>query len=275
MRHLEEWRVSDGVQSVRDSWISRSPPDKLGVTKRYVIFGEARGWLLSQLEVPNHSLILDVGFGRGFLAFESASAFEAHVVGIDFLGGEQVKIAIAGGRIANLTNQISWVVGNAGAMPFRGVQFDAVISFNALQDVVLTGGEEVLRRVLKESLRVLRPGGVLAFADNGYPESSLRQSQKLYQLIQRREFGVGLPTTRVVSNELENQGLTNMTELRYDPSISMDEKEAKIEIKDIVDARPFGKVFNFHSLWEDYARQISDTGLSYPEVLLIMGKRKE
>jgi SAM-dependent methyltransferase len=160
-------------------------------------------------------------------------------------------------------------------MPFHSMKFDAVISFNALQDVVMTGGEQVLTRVLKESLRVLKPGGVLGFADNGYPESALRESQKLYELIQRKEFGAGLPPIRIVANELQNQGLTNLVELRYDPSISLDEREAKIELKDVVEARPFGKRFNFRILWENYANRIIDTSFSYPDVLLIMGKRKE
>jgi ubiquinone/menaquinone biosynthesis C-methylase UbiE len=230
---------------------------------------------LSQLHLPNHSLILDVGFGHGFLSFETASAVAAHVVGIDFLGGEQVKIAAGGRRIAKLTSQISWVLANAEIMPFRSTQFNAVISFNALQDIVMTGGEQVLTRVLKESLRVLRPGGILGFADNGYPESALKESQSLYEQIQRKEFAASLPSIRVVAKNLQEQGLTNLVELRYDPRISLDEAEAKIELKDIVDARPFGKVFNFRTLWENYERQIVETGLSYPDVFLIMGKRKE
>ncbi len=231
--------------------------------------------MLGQLHLLRHSLILDVGFGHGFLSFETASAAAVHIVGIDSLGGGQVKIAIGGRRISDLTMRISWVVGNAGMMPFQSMQFDAVISFNALQDVVMTGGEHMLTRVLEESLRVLRPGGVLGFADNAYPESAQRESQKLYELIQRKEFGARLPSIRVIAEELENQGLTNLTELRYDPNISLDEREAKIELRDIVEARPFGKVFNFRTLWQNYAKRIAHTGLSYPDVLLITGKRKE
>jgi ubiquinone/menaquinone biosynthesis C-methylase UbiE len=105
--------VSTAVQRARSSWTSQSPRDKVGVTERYVIFGEARHWMLSQLRLPNHSLILDVGFGHGFLSFETASAVAGHIVGIDFLGGEQAKMAIGGRRVANLTSRISWVVGNA------------------------------------------------------------------------------------------------------------------------------------------------------------------
>ncbi len=266
-------RVSEGVQRVRDRWLAGSPAEKLGVTERYVIFGEARRWVLEKLSHSQADLVLDVGFGHGFLSFEAASTLDAQIIGIDFTRGEQVRIATGGLKLAKLLDRVSWVTGDARMMPFPKAQFDAVVSFNTLQDPCMTGGLQALMKTLEESSRVLKPRGLLCIADNLYPECARTVSQKLYAKIHRDEFRAVLPSKEQVLQKLKENGLEELVESRYDPKVTLSGKEAGIELRDVVEARPFGMDFDFETLWGKHGMDVNRTGLSYPDVLLIMGKR--
>ena len=120
---------NDGIARIRERWFKGGPPEKVGVTQRYVEFGEARRWLIDRLDLRTGN-ILDLGSGHGFLTFEVVSRTRCHVVGLDFLAGEQMKMAKGGGRLGGFADSISWVVADARTIPFPDNTFDVVVSFN-------------------------------------------------------------------------------------------------------------------------------------------------
>jgi len=101
----------------------------------------------------NAGLILDLGTGPGYLPMEIVKRSpHLHVVGID-LSRKLIKMAQIKAFKAGLHDKLHFEVGNAAQLTFRDNTYDMVIS---------TGMLHVLRDpvpVLKESYRVLKPGG--------------------------------------------------------------------------------------------------------------------
>jgi cyclopropane fatty-acyl-phospholipid synthase-like methyltransferase len=216
-----------------------------------------------------HGTVLDLGFGHGFLSCEIAVQTNANVVAIDFLGGDQLRIAKSGVRTGGLEDRISFVTGDARRLPFSPGSFECVVSFLALEDVNMTGGRQSLTSVIENSVQALRPGGLLAFADDMFLECAKEKSQKLYSRIQNDEFQAGLPSKEIILSVLTKHGLRNVKEVSYDPNVTLGPEEAKVELKDVVEAKPFGKSFDFAKLWQKHGKEIETFGLSYPSILLI------
>ncbi len=265
--------MTDPLVQIRSKWFEGTPKEKIGVTERYVVFGEARRWMIDRLRLNNYKTILDMGSGHGFLSFELASKTKALVLGLDFLTGKQLKIAIRGAKTGGLQNRISWVVGDARTMPFPPDELDCILSFLSLQDVYMTGGKTALSRILEDCARVVRLHGLVTLADNFFPECTKSPSQKLYSRIHKEEFGAVLPSKDLIISKMQTCGLDIVEEAYYDPQIRLDKEESKVELRDIVDARPFGKVFDFERIWTKYGNKIGDTGLAYPRVLLIVTRK--
>ena len=218
--------------------------------------------------------VLDMGSGHGFLTFELASRTKSRITALDVLAGGQLEDSVRGARAAGVNERISWIVGDGRACPFQDSSFDAVVSFLALEDIHMIGGNDALQMVVQESCRLLKDGGRLLFADNMFPECARTEAQELYWTIQSKEFHAGLPSKRVVLNLLRERGMAGLLEEEYDPKIDLDEKEAKVELLDIADAKPFGKVIDFGSLWKRYGESIGRVGLAYPRVLSIMAYKQ-
>lgn len=265
--------MREGLAKIREEWFRGSPPEKLGVTERYVVFGETRAWVVDQLRLSREETVLDLGFGHGFFSFEMASRTHARVVGLDFDRSERGRTAKGGARIAGQRDRIDWTLADGRMMPFTDGTFDAVASFLSLQDVYMTGGASALERVLENSCKILKRGGLLALADNLFPECARDDRQQLYARIHQEEFHAMLPSKEVVIKKLRGCGLANLWEHRYDPRIVLNENESRIELLDIADARPFGMVFDFDRLWAKYRAEIGELGLAYPDILLIQGRK--
>ena len=88
------------------------------------------------------------GYGTAMLARSAASA-----VGVD-LSEETVKAASA----KYAANNLSYVVGDAQAMPFADASFDCVVSFETIEHVTDP------RRLVAEIRRVLKPSGLLVLS---------------------------------------------------------------------------------------------------------------
>jgi SAM-dependent methyltransferase len=113
------------------------------------------GHLVRFADVKPGQAVLDVGTGTGVVAITARSA-GATVSGLDLtpslLAQARENAAVAGHR------DIVWHEGDAEALPFHDGEFDVVLSqfghmFAPRPDVAVG-----------EMLRVLRPGGVIAFA---------------------------------------------------------------------------------------------------------------
>ena len=102
--------------------------------------------------------ILDIGCGIGGPAFEMAQTHGASVTGID-LEAPLIERAQARARELGLDDQCTFKVVAAGALPFPDQAFDIVVSSGAF-----TQTEDKVA-ILRESLRVLRPGGWISCYD--------------------------------------------------------------------------------------------------------------
>jgi SAM-dependent methyltransferase len=104
--------------------------------------------------VRSDQAVLDLGCGTGPVAL-TAARFGASVCGVD-LTPELLERARENSRIAGL--QVDWREGDAEAIPFPNAQFDVVLSqfghmFAPRPEVAVA-----------EMLRVLKPGGTIAFS---------------------------------------------------------------------------------------------------------------
>lgn len=112
------------------------------------------GHLVRAAGVRTGQNLLDVATGTGVVAITARRA-GARVTGLD-LTPELIERARENARIAN-AEAIEWRVGDAEAMPFEDASFDVVLS---QMGHMFTPRPEVVTR---ELLRVLKPGGTLAF----------------------------------------------------------------------------------------------------------------
>lgn len=106
---------------------------------------------------PEGSRVLDVGCGAGFLA-EHLAGFGYAVTGLDASKG---AIAVAGGNRSKLPpeaqHRLQYVLGSGENLPFREENFSAVCCMDVLEHVKNPAA------LIKESLRVLKPGGLFFF----------------------------------------------------------------------------------------------------------------
>lgn len=135
---------------------------------RLMTFGQDRRWrryAVQQAALPPAGRLLDVATGTGDIAFEALRQHPgAAVVGADF-STEMMRVgrARAGGE------RVTWVNGDALALPFADASFDAVSSGYLMRNVVDVPG------AFREQVRVVKPGGrVVALDTSPPPRSALR-----------------------------------------------------------------------------------------------------
>lgn len=116
------------------------------------------GILVAHLHLRSGERVLDVATGTGFTAFALAAA-GASVVGVDL-----TLPMLQEGRRLQPEAAVRWVVGDAGALPFRAATFDVVTARRAPHHF------PDLRGALAEMTRVLRPGGRLGIVDQSPPD---------------------------------------------------------------------------------------------------------
>ncbi len=108
--------------------------------------------------VGRQTRVLDVASGAGTSARVLAEHFGCEVVGLDY-SAKNVARARQLTAEANLTKQVSFVHGDAEALPFEAASFDVVMCECALCTF------PDMATALGEMGRVLRPGGRLAVSD--------------------------------------------------------------------------------------------------------------
>ncbi len=134
-----------------------------GIASRYerpavfFSYGQYRRWhrsLVSRLQLPAESRVLDVCTGTGLVAMDIARHSQVHVVGIDLSDG---MLAAAQGNVrGHGVQNVTLVQGRAEQLPFADATFDLVVFTYLLRYV------QDPQAVLHELSRVLRPGGQLA-----------------------------------------------------------------------------------------------------------------
>ena len=118
--------------------------------------------------------ILDVATGTGMVAFALA-ARGAEVLGLDqsesMLGGAQARLQ----RMPDLAGRLSFLLGQAEALPFADGEFDA-LSFTYLLRYV-----DDRAATMRELSRVVTPGGRIGMVEFGVPsDPSLRVLWRIY-----------------------------------------------------------------------------------------------
>lgn len=113
--------------------------------------------------------VLDIGSGNGVLAVKLAQQHgEAEVVGIDYWGKdwEYSKGACEkNARAAKVEDRVHFQKSDAAALEFASETFDGAISNLTFHEVQSVADK---RAVVREALRVVKPGGTFAFVDYFY-----------------------------------------------------------------------------------------------------------
>ncbi len=149
---------------------------------RLLSFGQDPRWrrfLVSRVEVAAEDVVLDVATGTAAVALELVRQFGCSVVGLDqspeMLAGARERVERAGA-----SERIRLVEGNAERLPFADDSF-AALTFTYLLRYV-----DDPAATLRESARVVRPGGTVGMLEFGLPRGVWRGLWEAY-------VRVGLP----------------------------------------------------------------------------------
>lgn len=130
--------------------------------------GVASHALIEALALGEGQWVLELGCGTGNTALRLASRGDAYVVGLDVLSE---MLAAARRRLQGMTDRCFLVRADAALLPFPEQSFDRVYTESTLG----IQRDAVIRKMLVEAHRVLRPGGLFV-ANEAIWKSSVDQS---------------------------------------------------------------------------------------------------
>ena len=122
--------------------------------------------IIGRLKGQIEGRILDIGSGNGVLAVKLAQRQpRAEVVGIDYWGKDweySKSVCEKNASAAQVESRIHFQKGDAAALDFPSDTFDGAVSNLTFHEVKSAPDK---REVLREALRVVKPGGSFAFVD--------------------------------------------------------------------------------------------------------------
>ncbi|KAL9616686.1 MAG: hypothetical protein Q9160_008474 [Pyrenula sp. 1 TL-2023] len=125
------------------------------------------GKMLEALHCAKGAKVLDAGCGTGHVALYMAKEGGFHVEGIDLTPHHIVK-ATRNIQLAGMTNQVRAKVGDYHNLEdFENADFDGIYTMETLVHSINP------REVLKEFLRILKPGGSLVMHEYDHPRIEL------------------------------------------------------------------------------------------------------
>jgi len=152
------------IPALRFDWLT---PVYDPVLRRMMPESTLKQRLITQAQIVAGQRVLDLGAGTGTLTIMVKQACPgADVVGLD---GDPRVLATARDKAAAAGVAISFDRGLATVLPYDEARFDRVLSSLMLHH--LTTADKVL--ALRETWRVLRPGGELHVLDFGPPHNAL------------------------------------------------------------------------------------------------------
>ncbi len=130
------------------------------------LMGEIHEFLLQHLSYDGQGTVLDIGCGAGALTIRCAKQYpEAELVGMDYWGKEwsyAKEQCEANADAEGVADRCRFEKGDAAKLSYVDESFDAAIS-NFVFHEVRTAADK--RDVVREALRVIKPGGSFAFQD--------------------------------------------------------------------------------------------------------------
>ena len=138
--------------------------------------------LVEGLEIRERR-ILDIGCGIGGPAFVLASKYGAHVVGTD-IEPQLIDQARLRAERLGLDSNCEFVAVEPGPMGFPDESFDVVLSTGVIMQI------ENKREIFEESLRVLKPGGILTCYDWMKPEGEYSEDMHYWFKMERLTYSM-------------------------------------------------------------------------------------
>lgn len=140
--------------------------ERYNLMNRVMTLGQDQTWrrfVVSQAQIPQNGVVLDLATGTGDIAFEAVRREPtARVIGADFA----LPMMLVGQRAA-LGGQVEWLAADAMNLPLPNEMFDAVVSGYLVRNVA------DIRRCLQEQLRVVKPGGRIVVLDTSPPPHNI------------------------------------------------------------------------------------------------------
>ncbi|SFM51657.1 bifunctional demethylmenaquinone methyltransferase/2-methoxy-6-polyprenyl-1,4-benzoquinol methylase UbiE [Thermodesulforhabdus norvegica] len=134
----------------------------------------------------SRATVLDVATGTGDLAFAFLRRFSGgSVIGVD-IADEMLLRSLRKARSNRRGHKYSCVRGDALALPFRSVSFDALMIAYGIRNV------PDVNRALEEFYRVIKPGGYMMILEFGLPEKTLIREVYLFYFNRILPFMGGL-----------------------------------------------------------------------------------
>jgi len=160
-------------------------PPRYDLINRLITWGQDNAWrLLAARECLDSSpkRLLDICCGTGKLAIDMAgiAGSSTRIVGVDF-SLPMLEVAVTETGRSNSGERVSFVHGDAAALPFPDGHFDCVGIAFAFRN--LTYKNPLTLRYLAEIARVLRPGGRFVIVESSQPR--VRLIRKLFHLYLR------------------------------------------------------------------------------------------
>ncbi len=122
--------------------------------------------LLVHFDWNGEGQVLDIGCGNGALSIKLAKKFpKAAIVGVDYWGGNwqySKEVCEKNARIEGVGNRVTFQKASASKLPFPDECFAAAVSNLTFHEVADARDK---RDVIREALRVVKPGGKFAFQD--------------------------------------------------------------------------------------------------------------
>lgn len=128
--------------------------------------------VLNHLHWAGNGALLDIGCGSGALAIKAAKKYpQARVIGMDYWGApwDYAKSQCeTNARIEGVGSRVTFQKGDAARLDFPDAHFDAAVSNFVFHEVRSQPDKLAL---IREALRVIKPGGAFAFGDVFYSKT--------------------------------------------------------------------------------------------------------